>query len=90
MNSPRITWGDKRYAGRRGSLVTTLDEIHIADIDYGTQRNDAAPWKLRMQLPGFTQERTFRTPENAAEAAERMVELFAQILAEVRADEVPE
>jgi hypothetical protein len=53
------------------------------------KRNDPTPWKLRMKLPGFTQEREFLTIENSQDAAERILLRFAVIIEQSREGEIP-
>lgn len=86
----RITWTSKTYAGYRGVLITPRAELYVADIDWGgVKRNDPTPWKLRMKLPGFIQEREFLTPENAQETAERILLRFVEIIEQSREGVTP-
>lgn len=85
----RLTWTEKTYSGWRGHLTTDRAKLVVASVDWDVvRRGDALPWKLRMDLPGFSSERAFATSDEAKACAERILVRFIAILTESRADEV--
>lgn len=83
MDTPsRLVWEDVVIGtGARGYLPQPVSgRILIATISWGSQRNDAKPWKLYTTLPGYVKPRSFETIEAAKASAERILQNFVTMV----------
>jgi hypothetical protein len=76
-----IDWKQAKYSGERGTIAD--GRVEIGSINWGTTRNDPKPWKLRIDLPGFRNERAFTSMPEAEEAAEVILKGFVELISPV-------
>jgi hypothetical protein len=74
-----LIWEQAKYAGEIGYISAGEKRIRIASIGWSTIRDDATPWRLRVEIPGFTRERKFATTDAARAETERLLALFVSL-----------